>query len=198
MLAEESSGSDGALENNARLRHGRSDDVRCLGPQYCDHSFGRHIAWKVARGGRAWMDNGGPLCIVFGGLHVDDAIEEALLGVVGPGAIAAATAAAKDRRVVRRRRLNDNDHHRSLQPLTTRAPSAGPAWRIATHCSRDCATPDVPRIDARQCQGADNDTIDNRGRSNRWICSGAVRRTAPSAHPHGRSCQRKHGRPSRA
>jgi DNA invertase Pin-like site-specific DNA recombinase len=43
---------------------------------------------------RAWMDNGGPHCIAFGGLRVDDAIEEALLGVVRPGAIAAATAAA--------------------------------------------------------------------------------------------------------
>ena len=47
---------------------------------------------------RAWMDNGGPHCIGFGGLRVDDAIEEALLGVVGPGAIAAATAAAKEAR----------------------------------------------------------------------------------------------------
>src|SRR3954447_1869026 len=45
---------------------------------------------------RAWMDNGGPHCIAFGGLRVDDAIEEALLSVVGPGAIAAATAAAKE------------------------------------------------------------------------------------------------------
>jgi hypothetical protein len=45
---------------------------------------------------RAWMDNGGPHCIGFGGLRVDDAIEEALLGVVGPGAIAAAIAAAKE------------------------------------------------------------------------------------------------------
>ncbi|WP_245319856.1 hypothetical protein [Bradyrhizobium sp. LMTR 3] len=45
---------------------------------------------------RAWMDNGGPHCIGFGGLRVDDAIEEALLGVVGPGAIAAATAAANE------------------------------------------------------------------------------------------------------
>ena len=44
---------------------------------------------------RAWMDNGGPHCIAFGGLRVDDAVEEALLGVVGPGAIAAATAAAE-------------------------------------------------------------------------------------------------------
>jgi hypothetical protein len=25
---------------------------------------------------RAWMDNGGPHCIAFGGLRVDDAIEE--------------------------------------------------------------------------------------------------------------------------
>ncbi|GLR92335.1 hypothetical protein GCM10007857_90610 [Bradyrhizobium iriomotense] len=47
---------------------------------------------------RAWMDNGGPHCIAFGGLRVDDAIEEALLGVVGPGAIAAANAAAKEAR----------------------------------------------------------------------------------------------------
>src|SRR4051795_382624 len=47
---------------------------------------------------RAWMDNGGAHCIAFGGLRVDDAIEEALLGVVGPGAIAAATAAAKGAR----------------------------------------------------------------------------------------------------
>ena len=39
---------------------------------------------------RAWMDNGGPQCIAFGGLRADDAIEEALIGVVGPGAIAAA------------------------------------------------------------------------------------------------------------
>jgi DNA invertase Pin-like site-specific DNA recombinase len=39
---------------------------------------------------RAWMDHGGPSCIAFGGLRVDDAIVEALLGVVGPGAVAAA------------------------------------------------------------------------------------------------------------
>ena len=45
---------------------------------------------------RAWMDNGGPHCIAFGGLRVDDAIEEALLGVVGPGTIAATVAAAKE------------------------------------------------------------------------------------------------------
>ena len=42
---------------------------------------------------RAWMDNGEPRCIAFGGLRVDDSIEEALLSVVGPGAITAAIAA---------------------------------------------------------------------------------------------------------
>ena len=44
---------------------------------------------------RGWLDNGEPRCIAFGGLRADDAIEEALLGVVGPGAIAAAAAAEK-------------------------------------------------------------------------------------------------------
>jgi DNA invertase Pin-like site-specific DNA recombinase len=44
---------------------------------------------------RGWMDNGEPRCIAFGGLRVDDTIEEALLGVVGPAAITAATAAAQ-------------------------------------------------------------------------------------------------------
>ena len=43
---------------------------------------------------RTWIDNGGSQCIAFGGLRVDDAIEEALLRVVGPGAIIAATDAA--------------------------------------------------------------------------------------------------------
>ena len=45
---------------------------------------------------RAWIDNGEPRCIAFGGLRVDDAIEDALLAVVGPGAIAAAIAAEKE------------------------------------------------------------------------------------------------------
>ena len=44
---------------------------------------------------RGSMDNGEPRCIAFGGLQVDDAIEDAILTVVGPGAIAAAVAAEK-------------------------------------------------------------------------------------------------------
>jgi DNA invertase Pin-like site-specific DNA recombinase len=42
---------------------------------------------------RGWMDNAEPRCIAFGGLRVDDAVEEALLQVVEPGAIAAAVEA---------------------------------------------------------------------------------------------------------
>ncbi len=45
---------------------------------------------------RGWMDNGEPRCIAFGGLRVDDAVEEALLAVVGPGAIEAAIAAENE------------------------------------------------------------------------------------------------------
>jgi DNA invertase Pin-like site-specific DNA recombinase len=44
---------------------------------------------------RGWVDNGEPRCIAFGGLRVDDAVEEALLGVVRPGAVAASVAAAE-------------------------------------------------------------------------------------------------------
>ncbi|MBV8288618.1 MAG: recombinase family protein [Hyphomicrobiales bacterium] len=44
---------------------------------------------------RGWADNGEPRCIAFGGLRVDDAVVEALLGVVGPGAVAASMAAAE-------------------------------------------------------------------------------------------------------
>lgn len=45
---------------------------------------------------RGWMDHGAPRCISFGGLRVDDAIEEALLAIVGPGAVTAAVAAGQD------------------------------------------------------------------------------------------------------
>jgi hypothetical protein len=50
---------------------------------------------------RGWMVNGEPRCIAFGGLRVDDAIEEALLTVVGPGAISAEREANRRRDQVR-------------------------------------------------------------------------------------------------
>jgi hypothetical protein len=44
------------------------------------------------------MDNAAPHCIAFGGLRFDDAIQDALLTVVEPGAIAAAEKQAGQRR----------------------------------------------------------------------------------------------------
>ena len=45
---------------------------------------------------RGWMDHAEPRCIAFGGLRADDAIEGAILSIVGPGAVAAALAAEKE------------------------------------------------------------------------------------------------------
>ncbi len=73
-------------------RCGRKLTVRYTGIK---HNIPRYSCW------RGLLDNGEPRCIAFGGLRVDDAIEEALLRVVEPGAIAAAAEAeaqAADRR----------------------------------------------------------------------------------------------------
>jgi len=78
---------DALLTGLIRCRRcGRKLTLRYSGAQH-------HIPrYSCARG---WMDNGEPRCIAFGGLRVDDAIEEALLGVVGPGAVTASMAAAE-------------------------------------------------------------------------------------------------------
>src|SRR5262249_33537342 len=65
-------------------RCGRKLTVRYTGTQ---HNIPRYACH------RGLLDSGEPRCIAFGGLRVDDAIEAALLQVVGPGAVAAATAA---------------------------------------------------------------------------------------------------------
>ncbi|MEZ0016585.1 recombinase family protein [Sinorhizobium fredii] len=65
-------------------RCGRKLTVRYTGT---NHNIPRYSCW------RGLLDNGEPRCIAFGGLRVDDAIEEALLGVVEPGAIAASVEA---------------------------------------------------------------------------------------------------------
>ena len=62
---------------------------------------------------RAWLDNGEPRCIAFGGLRVDDAIERAIFQVVEPGATAVATAAEPgyaDRHSFPRKFINDVQH----------------------------------------------------------------------------------------
>ena len=68
-------------------RCGRKLTVRYTGKK---HNIPRYSCW------RGLLDNGEPRCIAFGGLRVDDAIEEALLQVVEPGAIDAAAAAAHE------------------------------------------------------------------------------------------------------
>ena len=78
---------DALLAGLIRCRRcGRKLTVRYTGAQ---HQIPRYSCM------RGWADNGEPRCIAFGGLRVDDAIEKALLGVVGPGAVAASTAAAE-------------------------------------------------------------------------------------------------------
>lgn len=68
-------------------RCGRKLTVRYTGN---NHNLPRYSCWR----GR--LDNGEPRCIGFGGLRVDDAIEEALLGVVEPGAVTAAIEAERN------------------------------------------------------------------------------------------------------
>jgi DNA invertase Pin-like site-specific DNA recombinase len=76
---------DALLAGLMRCRRcGRKLTVRYTGTR---HNIPRYAC------ARGWLDNGEPRCIAFGGLRVDDAIEEALLQVVEPGAIAAAVEA---------------------------------------------------------------------------------------------------------
>ncbi|AGH51804.1 insertion sequence ATP-binding protein (plasmid) [Sphingomonas sp. MM-1] len=78
---------DALLAGLIRCRRcGRKLTLRYTGTA---HNVPRYSCW------RGLLDNGEPRCIAFGGLRVDDAIEEALLGVVGPGAVAAAIDAEK-------------------------------------------------------------------------------------------------------
>ncbi|WP_048858230.1 recombinase family protein, partial [Acidiphilium multivorum] len=78
---------DALLAGLLRCRRcGRKLTVRYTGT---NHNIPRYSCW------RGLLDNGEPRCIAFGGLRVDDAIEEALLRVVEPGAIAAAAAEAQ-------------------------------------------------------------------------------------------------------
>lgn len=76
---------DALLAGLVRCRRcGRKLTVRYTGTK---HNIPRYSCW------RGLLDNGEPRCIAFGGLRVDDAIEDALLQVVEPGAIAAAVEA---------------------------------------------------------------------------------------------------------
>ncbi len=76
---------DALLTGLVRCRRcGRKLTVRYTGAR---HDIPRYSCW------RGLLDNGEPRCIAFGGLRVDDAIEQALIPVLEPGAIAAAVEA---------------------------------------------------------------------------------------------------------
>jgi len=76
---------DALLAGLVRCRRcGRKLTVRYTGTR---HDIPRYSCW------RGLLDNGEPRCIAFGGLRVDDAIEQALIPVIEPGAITAAVEA---------------------------------------------------------------------------------------------------------
>jgi hypothetical protein len=76
---------DALLAGLIRCRRcGRKLTVRYTGAR---HDIPRYSCW------RGLLDNGEPRCIAFGGLRVDDAIEQALLRVLEPGAITASVEA---------------------------------------------------------------------------------------------------------
>jgi DNA invertase Pin-like site-specific DNA recombinase len=84
---------DALLAGLVRCRRcGRKLTVRYSGTK---HNIPRYACH------RGLLDNGEPRCIAFGGLRVDDAIEAALLQVVGPAAITAALAAEAEAAVRR-------------------------------------------------------------------------------------------------
>jgi AAA ATPase domain/Recombinase/Recombinase zinc beta ribbon domain len=102
-----------------------------------------------------WMDNGEPRCIAFGGLRVDDVIEEALLTLVAPGAIAAAVAAEKEasgrRDQVREAKGRASQLvERGLALVHDAAKSAGKSSPLATRAAQEQAVVgETPNLAAR-------------------------------------------------
>lgn len=89
---------DALLAGLIRCRRcGRKLTVRYTGAK---HDIPRYSCW------RGLLDNGEPRCIAFGGLRVDDAIEQALIPVIEPGAITAAVE-AEARAAERRDQVRD-------------------------------------------------------------------------------------------
>ncbi len=90
----------GAAKRGATLLAGLMRCQRC-GQKLTVHYTGRNHDVPRYACRRGALDNGEPRCIAFGGLRVDDAIEDQLLRVLEPGAIEAALEA--DREESRRR-----------------------------------------------------------------------------------------------
>jgi hypothetical protein len=98
-------GSHGAPKHGAALLAGLLRCRRCGRKLTVQYTGAKHdIPRYVCHRGR--LDYGEPSCIAFGGLRVDDAVEEALLAVVRPAAIEAALA-AEARAATRRDQARD-------------------------------------------------------------------------------------------
>jgi DNA invertase Pin-like site-specific DNA recombinase len=120
---------DALLAGLVRCRRcGRKLTVRYSGTK---HNIPRYACH------RGLLDNGEPRCIAFGGLRVDDAVEAALLQVVGPAAITAAIAAEAEATVrrdqVREALLRDLEAARYAADRAFRQyDAADPANRLVT------------------------------------------------------------------
>ena len=79
----------GAVANDCttKFENGRKLTLRYSGTK---HDIPRYSC------SRGWLDNDEPRCIAFGGLQVDDAVADAILTVLSPGAVAAAIVAEKE------------------------------------------------------------------------------------------------------
>src|SRR6266478_5313504 len=97
MIAGNLSGMEqtGAAKRGAALLAGLIRCRRC-GQKMSVHYTGRDHDTPRYACRRGWLDNGEPRCIAFGGLRVDDAIEDELLRVLEPGAVEAALEADRE------------------------------------------------------------------------------------------------------
>ncbi|WP_245477879.1 hypothetical protein [Mesorhizobium sp. M5C.F.Cr.IN.023.01.1.1] len=125
-------------------RCGRKLTVRYTGTK---HNIPRYSCWR----GR--LDNGEPRCIAFGGLRVDDVIEEALLRVVERGAIAAAVEAeaqaASRRDQVRDALMRDREAARYSADRAFRQYDAEPAGRGGTGVAMERGLTRLGEIESR-------------------------------------------------
>ena len=88
-------GQTGAIQSGSALLVGLLRCRRCgrrLGVVYSG-THGNVVRYACHR---AWMDNGEPRCIAFGGMSFDNAMTKVILGVVEPGAMEAAVLASEE------------------------------------------------------------------------------------------------------
>jgi hypothetical protein len=97
MIADNTTGFEqtGAAKRGAALLTGLIRCRHCGRKMTVRYTGSAHDVLRYACN-RGWLDSGEPRCIAFGGLRVDDAIEEAILRVLEPGAIEAAVEAERN------------------------------------------------------------------------------------------------------